>query len=168
MESIAQAGPSIMASRYVGSASASRLSPFSVTPILRLTCAIATDEIARENLPRRSGVEIVRGRQHAICALFEVGYRRAAENPQALHRRRVREHDRFEVNLIDAVGRLRRRPPAIGTVFFGIAFRAAWNGNAADFYSGCRRPEGNVVGKVGRKAGIAHGGDEAKPGEKSP
>jgi hypothetical protein len=74
----------------------------------------------------------------------------------------MRAQDRLEVQLVDAVRRLGRRPVGVGTAARGVALGAARDRNARQLQAGDGRPEGDIVRKVRWQAGVAHLGDEAE------
>src|SRR5262245_64466709 len=56
-----------------------------------------------------------------------------------------------------------RRPPAVGTIFRGIALGATRNRNARHLDPGGRGANGGVIGIVVRQSSIAHGVYDAEP-----
>jgi hypothetical protein len=124
--------------------------------------AIATDKVAGENLSGLVVVEVACGRQHTILALLEIDHPRPIQDAQATHCGCVCEHHGLQINLIDTMRRLRRGPPAVGTVCPRISLRAAGNRNTTNLYSSRGRPEGDIVGVFGGKARIAHGVGQAQ------
>ena len=67
--------------------------------------------------------------------------------------------------MIDPMRWLRRRPPPVGAVLFRITLRATRNENARELEASRRGANGNVVGVIGRQAGITHGADHAETTE---
>ena len=80
-------------------------------------------------------------------------------------RRGVREQDRLEVDLVDAVRRLRRRPPGVGAARCRCSGRARRDVDARQLGAGDRGAEDDVVRIVGRQAGVAHRLRDAEPAE---
>ena len=75
------------------------------------------------------------------------------------------EQHRFEIDLVDPVRRLRRRPPGIRAVLGREALGAARNFDARDFASEKRGAIDHVVGIIRRQSGVAHLLRDAEPAE---
>jgi len=75
------------------------------------------------------------------------------------------EQDRLQIDLIDPVRRLRRRPPCIGAARGAVAGGAAGNLDPAELNARRGCPVGAVVGEVRGQAGIAQLRRHAEPAE---
>ncbi|MET4477420.1 hypothetical protein ABIB66_001936 [Bradyrhizobium sp. F1.13.3] len=75
------------------------------------------------------------------------------------------EQDRLEIDLVDPVGRLRRRPPGIGATSGAVAACARGNVDAAQLDAGRRGPVGAVVREICGQACVAQLCGDAEPAE---
>jgi hypothetical protein len=75
------------------------------------------------------------------------------------------EQQRLQVDLIDAVRRLGCQPPRIRAAGRTVSVAAARDGDACRLRLGAGRVDaiGDVVGKVGRQAGIAQAAGKSEP-----
>ena len=93
-------------------------------------------------------------RRHAAAVLRQVIELDAVEDRDAGRRPSMREQDRFEVDLVDPVWRLRGRPPGIRATLGGVAVAAARDRDARNFPAHHRRAIGDVIGVVHRQPGV--------------
>src|SRR5215831_12257957 len=92
--------------------------------------AVATDQIGRDDRRLLPAVEIARRRGDAALVLDELLDLGAVEHADARMRRHLREQQRLEEGLVDAVRRLRRRPGGIRAGRRAGSLAARRNGNA--------------------------------------
>ena len=105
------------------------------------SAAVAADQVARPHASSRAAVEVARRDRHAALVLHEAGRLAAVPDRHAGLRLGVREQDRLEVDLVDAVRRLGRRPPAVGAALVAVAGRARGDVDARQLAAGDRRCE---------------------------
>ena len=118
--------------------------------------AVAADQVARPHGDVGAAVEVARRDRHAALVLHEPGRFAAVPDRHARLRFGVREQDRLEVDLVDAVRRLGGRPPAVGAALVAVAGRARRDVDARQLAAGDRGAKRDVV-RVVRAAGRRRG-----------
>jgi hypothetical protein len=121
--------------------------------------AITADQVGGKDLANATTVEALSGRQHAVIALHEINDPRAVKEGKSGRRGGVRKQHRFQVDLVDTMGRLGCRPPCVGAPARGITLGAARNQDARKLHPDRGSAKHNIVRIMGGKAGIAHGSD---------
>ncbi len=127
--------------------------------------AVAAHEVLRTDRERLPRLEVARRRPGALGVLTDALDLGAVEDGHARRRRGAGEQHRLEEDLVDAVGRLRRRPPAVGPARIRVAVAPAGNVDAHELIARRARAHCDVVGKVPRQASRAHLVREAEPAE---
>src|SRR5580704_6911508 len=69
---------------------------------------------------------------------------------------------RIEINLVDTMRRLRRRPPTVRPVLVGVTIAPARDWDTREFNPGGRSAKRDVVGVIGGQPGVAHDADDAE------
>src|SRR6516225_10138762 len=82
--------------------------------------AVAADHVARGDLKAFTRVEVLGDRQDAVLALLEIEHASAVQDAQSRRCRRTCKQHWLKIDLIDAMRRLRRWPPGVGTIFCPI------------------------------------------------
>ena len=111
-----------------------------------------------------AGIVVPNGGRHAGFSLGEILDLGMMENTDARARRRVRKQQRLEINLVDPMRRLRRRPPGVRPAGRRESLVARRDGNARELDPGRRRAERDIVRKIRRKPRLAQAlGDAEAP-----
>src|SRR6516164_487996 len=97
--------------------------------------AITADQIRGKDFSLAAIIEILSGRAHTAVVLHVVDDPLTVQHGQPRCDSRMGEHDRLQVELIDAMRRFRRRPPGVGTSLCRVTLCATWNRDACKLYS---------------------------------
>ncbi len=127
--------------------------------------AVAADHEVGFDAERVSTVEVATQRDHTIVVLLDIGDFRARQNGDARLSGGVAEQDRLEIDLVDPVRRLGRRPPGVGAAGGAVAARARGNVDTAELDAGRRGPIGAIVREVRGQARVAQLCGDAQPAE---
>ena len=128
--------------------------------------AVATDDIAGGDRRRRIARGFCRRREDLILTLLDRVDAHPIQDAQARRRRGGAKQHRLEEDLVDAMRRLRRRPPGVRAALRRIALGATGNLDATELESSGRGANGHIVGVVGRQPGLAHGARDPEPAER--
>src|SRR6266700_1726587 len=101
-----------------------------------------------------AAIEIARICQNAICALVEAFDLNAVQDPDLRPLPGAREKDRFEVNLVDTMGWLRRRPVSIRPVRRAVPVGSGRNRNPRQLAADDGRAMGAIIGEVGGQTAV--------------
>jgi hypothetical protein len=131
----------------------------------RRASAVAADQVAAGQRDPRAVVETLGVRGDAVRTFGEGFEARAVEDADARLRGGVREQQRLEKQLVDAVGELGRRPPPVVARLAAHAAGARRQPDARELRSGRRDAARHVVAIFGRQPGLTDPVGEAEPPE---
>ncbi len=127
--------------------------------------AVASDGKGRRDTERPAAVEIAGQRNHLPVILRDLNDLGTRQDRDPRLGGGMTEQDRFEIDLVDPVWRLGRRPPRVGSAGCAVTGRAAGNFDATQLDARCRGPIGAVVGEVFGQTGVAQLCGHAEPTE---
>ena len=129
--------------------------------------AVATDQIARGERLGRAARQVAHGDGNAVRVLRRLDQLGLVADRDQRIGRRLREDQRLQIDLVDPVRRLRRRPPGVRPGEIRPALGARGDRDARDLMP--PRHAGAIdaiVGIIRRQAGIANHVREAQPAER--
>jgi hypothetical protein len=124
---------------------------------------IATGEIAAPDRHRLAAVEITGDGSYAVAVLDEFLKLGAVEDADARLRRSVREQQRLEMELIDAVAPLRAGPVAVGALLASDSAGARRQLDARQLRPEHRHAHCYVIAIFRRQPGVADPVGQAEP-----